>query len=389
MKLSSRLLAESSRRTILFTPGPLTTTDRVKAAMTADYGSRDTVFVNTVKEVRSGLLEVAKADPALFSAIPMQGSGTMGIEAVIGSTTPHSKKGKYMVIRNGSYGARMLAICERLKIPVVDVPFEEGQEIDVKKVESLIKANKDITNVGIVHCETSTGMFNPIHEVGDLVRSKLPEATYIVDAMSSFGGVDFAVPDVKCDYIISSSNKCIQGVPGFSIIVARKEHEKKVAGLARSYTMDIWNQSNGLDKTGQFNNTPPVHVIMAFNEALKELKEEGGVAARQARYKMNTQRTLSGLGKLGFRPFLDPSRASFGHIITGYHYPVDPKWDFTAFYEALSAEKCVIYPGKTGKADCFRIGSIGDIHPGDVEYLLVCVKKVMSNMGLTFHLPKE
>jgi 2-aminoethylphosphonate--pyruvate transaminase len=350
--------------------------------MMKDYGSRDTIFVDTIKKVRQGLLEVAKAPASEWSAIPMQGSGSMGIEAVIGSTVPQGPDAKYIVLRNGAYGTRMEAICSRLKIPTIAIESEEGVELDLGKLESVLKANPNVSAVGMVHCETSTGMFNPIHEVGALIRKLTPKATFIVDAMSSFGGVDLTVPEIQCDYIISSSNKCIQGVPGFSIIVGRKAHGEKVQGVARSFTMDLWNQAKGLDSTGQFNNTPPVHSIMAFAVALDELAAEGGVVKREARYKRNTMRTLEGYKALGFKPFLDPSKKSFGHIITGYHYPKVAAWDFPRFYKRLAEQQCVIYPGKTGKADCFRIGSIGEIYDADVDYLLACTKKTMEEMGL-------
>lgn len=367
---------------VLFTAGPLSTSRTVREAQMEDYGSRDTTFVNAIKEVRSGVLKVAEASEEAWTTIPMQGSGTMGIEAVLNSVVPPLSaptKPKALVIRNGAYSYRMASILEKRGIPLLNFDVAEGEEVDLIKLQALLQQEKDITNVGVVHCETSTGMFNPIHGVSALVRRYQPGATIFVDAMSSFGGVEFRVPDV-CDVMVTSANKCIQGVPGFSIVVAKRELLNRCRGWSPSYTLDIVSQNDGLDKSGQFGNTPPVQAIMAFHQALKEHELEGGVSARAARYKANNDYIANEMTKLGFKLFLDRSKPSFGHIITAYHAPKVANWDFMTFYNELKKGGFVIYPGKASFADTFRIGSLGDIHMADCIALMSEVKIVLERM---------
>jgi 2-aminoethylphosphonate-pyruvate transaminase len=378
---------------VLFTAGPLSTSRTVREAQLEDYGSRDSTFVNAIKEVREGVLRVAAADSATWSTIPMQGSGTMGIEAVINSVIkPASKqqktggeKDKFLVIRNGAYSYRMSSIVEKHGAAQL-IPFDinEGEDVDLVKLQTLLQTTKGITNVGVVHCETSTGMFNPIHGVAGLVRKYHPTAKIFVDAMSSFGGVEFNVPDV-CDVLVTSANKCIQGVPGFSLVVAKRSLLEECRGWSPSYTLDIVSQNDGLDKSGQFGNTPPVQAIMAFHQALLEHTAEGGVAVRAARYRANNDFIANAMTELGFRLFLDRSKPSFGHIITAYHAPSKAEfknWDFMTFYNELKKGGFVIYPGKASAADTFRIGSLGDIHLADCEALMAEVRVVLERMNV-------
>lgn len=345
-----------------------------------DYGSRDTTFIQAIRDVRQGIIKIAEVDGSQWSAVLMQGCGTMGVEATIGTTTRRSGA-KFLVLRNGSYSDRMFAVCQRLAIPTLSYGVPEGKDFDLQELSKILEANPDITNVGMIHSETSTGALNPITEVYALVKRIRPDVTMIVDAMSSFGGVVFDV-EKSCDALVTSSNKCVQGVPGFSIVVIRKPLLARCKGLARSFTLDVFSQGEGLDKNLQFNQTPPVHAIMAFRQALIEHRKEGGTAVRQARYKAICKTVLDGMTKLGFRPFLDTSKPTFGHIITAYHSPVHPKWDFQKFYELLRVEGFVIYPGKASKADTFRIGSIGDLTVRDAKDLLACIRRTLKKMGV-------
>ena len=367
---------------ILFTPGPLSTTQKVKDAMLVDYGSRDQFFIDTVKNVRSGLLQAADVSDEEYTCIPLQGSGSMGIESVCSTLIPNG--GKILILRNGAYGDRMKAICERLGIEVVFFNGSEDGPLDTVAIEDLMKQHPDLSMVGVVHCETSTGVFNPISEIRDLMNTHCSNALYFVDAMSSFGGVTIDMNALSIDVLVSSSNKCIQGVPGFSIILAKNSVVSDAAkrGSARSYCLDLCMQDAGLNKSGQFNNTPPVHSIVAFNQALTELKEEGGVAAREQRYKSNQTIISEGMKKIGFSLYLDDSKSSFGHIITSFRFPESPNWDFNEFYNQLNDKGFVIYPGKAAKAPCFRIGHIGDILPEDSEALLKAVTEVLANMNI-------
>lgn len=361
----------------LFTPGPLSTSVTVKAAMQTDYGSRDDFFISTIKEVRQGVLDLASLDNKVWTMIPMQGSGTMGIEAAVGTTTPRAN-GKYLVVRSGKYAERMGDLVTYLGITPVFFDVEEGVDIDLAAFEQFLKSEActGLTNVGMVHSETSTGMLNPIEKISQAVRRSHPTAVVIIDAMSSFGGVPIDV-DKVCDILVTSSNKCIHGVPGFSVILARRDLIAKCKNVARSFTLDLNMQMVGLDKTGQFPYTPPVHTIVAFRQALKEHRAEGGVAGRALRYKKNAEAIVAGMTSMGFKLFLDRSKPSSGNIIIAFLMPTHPNWDFLKFYALLRKKDLVIYPGKASKKETFRIGCIGHIDVSDVKRLMAAVKEAL------------
>ena len=366
---------------ILFTPGPLTTTATVKEAMNVDWGSRDGKFVSAVKAMREKMLQVGgvHSPDSGYTLIPMQGSGSMGIEAILGSAVPPN--GKVLIIKNGAYGARMKSICQRLGIAAVYLESPENETPDLHAVEQAMAANPDISTVAVVHCETTTGILNPIAEISALKQKILPNATYFVDAMSSFGGVPVDVAALNIDYLCTSSNKCVQGVPGFSLIIARVARLQETKGWARSYCLDLLMQWEGLEKSGQFNNTPPIQSIMAFKQALDELDAEGWVEGRCKRYQANAKVITEGLKELGFQPYLKED-AAFGWIILTFIAPADPKWDFQKFYTMLNDQGYVIYPGKLTDRECFRIGCIGDIHPSDAQNLVDCIRGTVETMGL-------
>ena len=370
------MLATAKDKT-LFTPGPLTTSRTVKQAMLRDLGSRDEEFMALVADVRARLLQLAGADAAHYTAIPMQGSGTFGIEATLGSTI--APEGKLLVAINGAYGRRMVQMAQVLHIAVATVEVREDQRIDPAAIAATLAADPAITHVAVVHCETTTGIINPIDEIGAAVADA--GKVYIVDAMSSFGAVPIDLTAAHIDYLVSSSNKCIEGVPGFALVLARIEHLRSTAGFARSLSLDLRGQFLGLEANGQFRFTPPVHALLAFHQALVELEAEGGVAGRAARYQENCALLCAGMAALGFRPYLAPADA--GYVITAFHYPDDPRFNFTDFYAALSDQGFVIYPGKLSQVDCFRIGHIGRIFAADVAALLGAMGVVMRGMGLT------
>lgn len=361
----------------LFTPGPLTTSRTVKQAMLRDLGSRDQEFIALVADVRRRLVEVAAADPDKYTAVLMQGSGTFAVEAVIGSVIPPT--GRLLVLVNGAYGERMVKIAQRLGIDVSDLCTPEHTPVAVDALEALLSTDAAVTHVAVVHCETTTGLMNPVKEVGAVVARH--GRSLIVDAMSSFGAVAIDLAGWGVDYLISSANKCIEGVPGFGFVLARTAALHGTKGYARSVSLDLLAQFEGLEKDGQFRFTPPVQAIMAFHQALVELEAEGGVAGRSARYRRAYERTLQGMTKLGFRPYL--AEADRGYIITSFYYPTHPNFDFTRFYQLLSDRGHVIYPGKLSHADCFRIGHIGRLESGDVDNLLGAVSAVLDEMGVS------
>lgn len=356
---------------LLFTPGPLTTSKTVKEAMLHDYGSRDDKFVNMVREVRERLLTLAGVSREKgFETVIIQGSGTFGIEATISSSVP--RDGHLLIVINGAYGHRMAKICSVHGIKHTSLVFAENEIPTIEKAETAIKADSSITHLAIVHSETTTGIFNPIKEFGALAVKY--NKTYIVDAMSSFGAVPLNVAEFNIDFLISSSNKCIEGVPGFSFIIAKREKLQQCKDQARSLVLDIFAQWEGLENDGQFRFTPPTHSLAAFHKALEELETEGGISARATRYKENHQTLISGMRKLGFKEYLEPEKQ--GYIITSFLYP-EHNFNFKEFYASLNDKGFVIYPGKLSKADCFRIGNIGKLYPKDVEALLHSIEQIL------------
>jgi 2-aminoethylphosphonate-pyruvate transaminase len=362
---------------ILFTPGPLTTSASVKAAMQRDLGSRDTEFIHLVARIRAELLAIAGVSKESgYEAVLMQGSGTFTIESVLSSVIPQD--GRLLVLANGAYGERMLQIVERLKIATTVQRWPENESPDPETVRPLLAGESRPTHVAMVHLETTTGILNPIDEIARIVRQQ--GCRFIVDAMSSFGGVPIDLAELQSDYLVSSANKCLESVPGFSYVLARREALESSLGYARSVSLDILAQWHGLERNGQFRFTPPTHALLAFAQALKELQEEGGVAARTQRYRANRDTLLAGMRRLGFREYL--ARELQSDIITSFRYPEDRAFDFDEFYRLLAARGMVIYPGKVSRADCFRIGTIGRIFPEHVEALLSEIGPVLAQMGV-------
>lgn len=360
---------------LLFTPGPLTTSSTVKEAMLRDLGSRDYEFIEKVNFIRNELLilaGVSRHDG--YESIIMQGSGTFGIESVISSIIPAA--GNLLVIINGAYGERISKIAEIHKIKQTRLVFAEYELPDVTGIEEILSSNPYITHVAVVHCETTTGIVNPVEAIGLLCQYY--GKTYIVDAMSSFGAYPLDMAGCSIDFLISSSNKCIEGVPGFSFVIANRTKLEEAEGKARSLVLDLHAQWKGLETDGQFRFTPPTHVILAFEQALRELEIEGGIAGRAFRYQENYKKLVNGMRELGFKEYLEPEKQ--GYIITSFLYPQHSNFDFKAFYRKLSDRGFVIYPGKLSHADCFRIGNIGKIYGDDIDLLLHHVKETLLEM---------
>ncbi len=374
--MSNGASRSGSKDKLLFTPGPLTTSMTVKQAMLQDLGSRDFEFIELVKEIRSRLLEIGGVGDGGYEAIIMQGSGTFTLEAVVSSTVPQD--GKMLVIINGAYGRRIAQIADIHSIQTTALEFPENQVPDLEQIENALKADAEITNVAVIHCETTTGLINPVKDIGQIVQRH--SRRLFVDAMSSFGAVPMDLAEWGIDYLVSSANKCIEGVPGFGFALARREALMQTEGIARSLSLDLLSQWKGLDQNGQFRFTPPTHALLAFRQALLELEAEGGVAGRAARYRANYETLIAGMGAIGFQEYLEPEDR--GYIITSFRYPPHPNFEFDEFYERLNNRGYVIYPGKVSQADCFRIGTIGRLFESDVNDLLTALREVIAEMAI-------
>ncbi len=376
MLMRTEATPQSSKDKILFTPGPLTTSQTVKQAQLRDLGSRDFEFITIVKQIREKLIEIGQCSLDEYTAILMQGSGTFGLEAAVCSTVPMD--GKLLVVINGAYGKRIAKIASMLKIETSCLEFPENKQPDVQEVEGALGADSGISNVAVVHCETTTGIINPIKQIGSVARKF--GAKYLVDAMSSFGAVPINLSECNIDYLVSSANKCIEGVPGFSFILANRRSLLETNGYARSLSLDLLDQYRGFEKNGQFRFTPPTCALMAFRQALSELETEGGVQGRATRYRANYETLVGGMRQMGFEEYLRPEDQSY--IITSFCYPSDPNFVFEEFYERLNRRNYVIYPGKVSSANCFRIGNIGRIFESDIQKLLLAIRETIDEMGI-------
>jgi len=356
---------------LLLTPGPLTTTGTVKETMLRDWCTWDRDYNDIVQDIRARLVAMASAGSG-YTSVLMQGSGTFSVEACIGSMMPVD--GKLLVLANGAYGQRIAQIARYLDIAVILEDFGEVDAVDPDRVEAILKADSSITHVAAVHVETTTGMLNPVAEIGR--RVKAYSRIYMIDAMSSFGGIDMDMQALSADYLVSSANKCIQGVPGFGFIIARTSQIATLEGNARSLSLDMFAQWQTMEQgAGKWRFTSPTHVVRAFMQALLELEREGGPVAREARYQENNNRLVAGMRALGFSTLLADAQRS--PIITSFMSPESEVYDFVEFYARLKEKGFVIYPGKITVADTLRIGNIGDIHPEDMDRLLASVADSM------------
>lgn len=326
--------------------------------------------VHIVEEIRKGLVQLATRKTDDYTSILMQGSGTYCVEATLGSViTP---KHKLLILSNGAYGDRMGNIAEYHGMNYDMLAFDETEQVSVEYVDDYLAHNAEITHVAVVHCETTTGILNPLKEIAHMV--KMHGKKLIVDAMSSFGGVPLDVEELGIDFMISSANKCIQGVPGFGFIIARKSELQYCKGVSKSLSLDIYDQWDAMEKGhGKWRFTSPTHVVRAFKQAMDELAAEGGVEARHVRYCRNHDVLVEGMRSLGFKTLLKDEVQS--PIITSFLYP-DKEFDFKEFYHQLKEKGFVIYPGKISQADTFRIGNIGDVFPEDFSRLIEAIKTV-------------
>lgn len=357
----------------LLTPGPLTTTDTVKQEMMVDHCTWDDDYKQVTQKIRSGLLELAGVSPEEYTTVLMQGSGTFGVEAAI--TTLTGKDDHLLILANGSYGERMADIARHAGIHYQMHQWQIDQQPDAATVEQILKEHQEITHVSMVHSETTSGILNDVASIGAVVKNA--GAVFIVDAMSSFAGVEIPVKEWGIDCIISSANKCIQGVPGFSYVILRKDLLEQSEGNARSLSLDLYDQYKTMNVDGKWRFTSPTHVVLAFAKAMEELKEEGGIAARHQRYYNNEVLLREKMSALGFVPFLGQDVQ--GPIITTFYYPENCNFTFREMYDYIKERGYVLYPGKTTKEETFRVGNIGEIYPEDIEKLCSLLKEFLES----------
>lgn len=366
----------------LLTPGPLTTSRTVKATMLADWGSRDVEFRKLVADIRSGLLVLAGCD-VTYECVIMQGSGTFAIEAALGAFCPAGEH-KTLVVANGAYGDRAAKILEKIGRPVAKIDKGDSAAPTVDDVWEKLDEDPAITHVWMIHCETTSGIVNPVSDIAKAVKRR--NKVFMLDAMSSFGALPLDMRD-GIDVMVSSSNKCIEGVPGFSYVLVKRDMLEASKGKSHSVVLDLFEQWRGLEVNGQFRFTPPTHALVAFHQAMKEHAQEGGVEARGNRYARNAQILVKGMRGMGFSTLLNDNEA--GPIIQTFLTPRDPNFDFERFYEALRERGFAIYPGKLTRRPSFRIGTIGKVDEKVMKGVIAAIKEVLAEMNVADLSPLE
>ena len=374
------------RAQLLFTPGPLSTSAGVKAAAARDIGSRDPEFVACVASVRARLLALAGVPPSTHSVVLLPGSGTAGVEAVVGSFPARKRARGLLIAVNGAYGDRMAAMARRLNLPHTVLQRSERRPLDAAAVVRAATryGPGEYSAVAVVHHETTAGVLNPVAEIGAALaataNSASPAPALIVDSMSGFGAHALDAVASRASFVVSSANKCIEGLPGFSFVIAERAALEQCQGQSHSLFLDLHAQWRGLEDGGQFRFTPPTQALLAFSAALDEHAAEGGAARRLQRYAANAALLHADLAELGFTPYVEPAAA--GAVISTFLLPDDARFDFARFYTALAARGCVIYPGKLTQDSCFRVGSIGHLFPADIRRLTTAVRDVLGELGV-------
>lgn len=364
----------------LLTPGPLTTAKETKQAMLHDWGSRDISFIEANARILKRIVQIAGAEDTHI-CVPVQGSGTFAVEATLGTLIP--RDGKSLVLVNGAYGQRMAKILKIIGRAYEILETPEDTPPDPKEVERILAGDPDIGHVVMVHCETTSGILNPLTEISDIVARH--QRSLIIDAMSAFGAIELDADKVRFDAVMASSNKCLEGVPGMGFSIIRKRVLEGCEGNAHSLSLDLYDQWRAMEKTRQWRFTPPTHVIAAFDKALDLYEAEGGQPGRARRYQNNCRLLVDGMRQMGFETLL-PDDLQAPIIIT-FCMPADTNFEFQAFYDRLKDKDYVIYPGKLTVADSFRIGCIGQLGEMEMQGALDAVRQTLQELGVTSGAP--
>ena len=367
---------------ILLTPGPLTTSLETKQAMLRDWGSWDASFNAITASICKDLVAVVHGEET-HACVPLQGSGTFSVEAAIANLVP--RDGKVLVPQNGAYCQRILKILKYLGRAHVALDIAEDRVASASLVEEALTRDPSITHVAQVHCETGTGILNPLPEIAQVCARH--GKGLIVDAMSSFGAIDIDVSKYPIDAVVAASGKCIEGPPGMGFVIARRAVLEKSQGNSHSLAMDLHDQWTYMQKTTQWRFTPPTHVVAAFRAALDQFKAEGGTPARGARYRANCDTLIDGMAALGFRTFL--ARGVQAPVIVTFHAPPDPNYNFKAFYEKVKARGYILYPGKLTQVETFRVGCIGAIDANEMRNVVSAVAETLREMQVQRIAPEK
>jgi 2-aminoethylphosphonate-pyruvate transaminase len=369
-------MSNVDRDPILLTPGPLTTSLTTKAAMLRDWGSWDASFNAVTARVRERLTAIINGRET-HVCVPMQGSGTFSVEGAVNTLVP--RDGHVLVLINGAYGKRLARLTEMMGRRLSTFETADDVPTTAADVARALDADASITHVGLIHCETSTGILNPLPEIADLVAKR--SRSLIVDAMSSFGAIPIDAKKIPFDALIAASGKCIEGPPGMGFVFVRKTVLEQCAGRSTSLALDLYDQWTYMERTTQWRYTPPTHVVVAVDAALEQYVAAGGQPARYRRYAANCEMLISGMTEMGFKVFLD-ARIQAPIIVT-FHAPADPKYAFKPFYDEVRNRGFILYPGKLTQVETFRVGCIGAIGPEEMRHAVNAVRDSLRSLGIT------
>ena len=360
---------------ILLTPGPLTTSLATRQAMLRDWGSWDDAFNAMTASICADIVDIVDgADTHV--CVPLQGSGTFSVEAALGTLVP--KTGKVLVPVNGAYCLRIVKILGYLGRAAVTIDVPEDRAPSAQQIDEALSRDPSITHVAQVHCETGTGILNPLEEIAQVVARH--GKGLIIDAMSSFGAIPIDARTMPFDALVAASGKCLEGVPGMGVVVMRRSVLGQSQGNCHSLAMDLYDQYVYMQKTGQWRFTPPTHVVAALRAAIDQFKVEGGQPARGGRYSANCRTLIEGMEQLGFKTFLD--RRWQAPVIVTFHAPSDPNYKFIDFYQRVRAKGYILYPGKLTQVETFRVGCIGAIDPNEMRNVVTAVATTLSEMNI-------
>jgi len=359
----------------LLTPGPLSTSARTKESMLRDWGSWDADFNAITARLREGLIRIAHGE-GTHECVPLQGSGTFSVEAAIGTLVP--RHGHVLVPQNGAYCQRIAKICKVLGRLITTIDYREDEPMNAADIDRALAQDPSITHVAVVHCETSTGILNPLHEIA-LVVARHGKGL-IVDAMSSFGALEIDARTTPFDAVIAASGKCLEGVPGMGFVLMRRAALEKCEGNSHSLAMDLYDQWVYMNKTTQWRYTPPTHVVAALDSAVAQYIEQGGLAARGGTYAKNCRELIDGMREIGLRSFLP--EAIQAPIIVTFHAPADARYEFKAFYNAVKQRGYILYPGKLTRLETFRVGCMGQLGERGMAGAVQAVREVLQEMGI-------
>ena len=375
-------MTEKRHSTYILTPGPLTTSAEVKSAMQFDKSPNGQEMIDLVKGIREYIVLLANGGDD-YDCVPIQGSATYGIEAAFNSLADRATS-HVLVIENGYYGIRLGMVIETMGFRVTRLEGPIFPPVSGSDVADRLRADPSISHVALCHCDTGTGILNPIGEIADACRTH--GAKLMIDAIASFGGTEIDALALDAEAIIISPNKCLEGVPGIAFVLAKKANMREGMGRAPSSVLDLSAQWAFMAEKGIFRTTPPTHVLLAINKAVEIHRAEGGITARKARYQRYWLRLVEGLRQRGFATFLPDEHAS--PIIATFHDPDDPNYTFEAFYAAMERRGFLIFPGRLTSAHTFRIGTMGDLTEGDISLIIDAVLDSMAEIGVTEFSPK-